>query len=217
MFIVNKKSNSLSAEAYRSIKTNLEYSSVDKKLKTLVVTSSEPGEGKSTVCGNLAYVLSQGGKKVLVIDADLRKPTLHKRFKVDNEIGLTDLLIGKANNKKFINKITDDINLITSGQKTPNPAEMVSSEAMERLLEEYKEQYDYVIIDTPPVLTINDGRVLATKCDGTIFVIKAGQSKKHNILNAYRELEIVKANVVGSVLNGVDNSINGYYYYYYES
>ena len=214
MFIVNKKINSLSAEAYRSIKTNLEYSSIDKKLKTLVVTSSEPGEGKSTVCGNLAYVLAQGGKKVLIIDADLRKPVLHKRFMVNNNVGLTDLLIGKVNYSKAITKINDNIDLLTAGQKTPNPAEMVSSEVMEKLLQEYKDYYDYILLDTPPVLTINDGRVLAAKCDGTIFVVKAGRSKKNNILNAYRELETVRANVIGSVLNGVDDSSKEYYYYY---
>ena len=214
MFIVNKKSNSLSAEAYRGIKTNLEYSSVDKKLKTIVITSTEPAEGKSTVCGNLAYVLSQSGKKVLIIDADLRKPSLHRKFKITNDIGLTDILVGKVNCIGAINNIDKNIDLITSGQKTPNPAEMVSSEYMEKLLEEYKKHYDYILIDTPPVLTINDGRILAAKCDGTIFVTKAGQAKKNNILNAYKELERVNANVVGSILNGVQDNSKGYYYYY---
>ena len=134
MITENKKNNSILAEAYRSIRTNLEYSSADKKLKTIVVTSSEPGEGKSTVCGNLASVLAQGNKNVLIIDCDLRKPSLHRKFKVSNETGLTDLLIGKVNIKKVTQKIEDNLHLITSGQKTPNPAEMVSSETMEKLI-----------------------------------------------------------------------------------
>ena len=216
MITVNKKNNSVLAEAYRSIRTNLEYSSVDKKLKTIVITSSEPGEGKSTVCCNLAYALSEGGKKVLIIDSDLRKPSLHRKFKVSNEVGLTDLLIGKFKFSDVIKEIDENLNLITSGQKTPNPAEMVSSETMEKLINDFKEEYDYIIIDTPPVGSINDARILATKCDGTIFVIRAGQTKKNNILNAYKELEKVNANVVGSVVNGVKDSNDKYYYYYGE-
>lgn len=216
MLTVKENPKSLLAEAYRGIRASLEYSSVDKKLKTLVVTSSNPGEGKSTVSVNLAFVLAEGGRKVIIIDADLRKPTIHKKFRIPNAAGLTDILIGKKNLNDAINKIEDNVHIITSGQKTPNPAEMVSSKAMEDLIKGLKDIYDYVIIDTPPVRNINDAVVLSVKVDGTILVVRAGVTKSVDIVKGYKELEKVKANIVGSVLNAVDNKKDRYYYHYYE-
>lgn len=215
MLTIKEKPTSLLAEAYRGLRTSLEYSSVDKKLKTIVVTSSNPGEGKSTVSTNLAFVLAQGGKKVIVVDADLRKPTIHKKFRLDNTEGLTDLLIGKRNIKQVSKSMDQNINVITSGKKTPNPAEMVSSKAMEELMEFLKEEYDYVIIDTPPVRTISDGVILSAKADGVILVVRAGKTKSADIVKGYKELEKVKANIVGSVLNAIEKRRDGYYYYYY--
>lgn len=216
MLTVKENPKSLLAEAYRGLRTSLEYSSVDKKLKTLVVTSSNPGEGKSNVSGNLAFVLAQGGKKVIIVDADLRKPTIHKKFRVANTAGLTDCLIGKKKVNEVVNKIEDNVHIITAGQKTPNPAEMVSSKAMEDLIAALKDVYDYVIIDTPPVRNINDGVVLSAKVDGTILVVRAGVTKSVDIVKGYKELEKVKSNVVGTVLNAVENKKDSYYYYYYE-
>ena len=216
MLTVKENPKSLLAEAYRGLRTSLEYTSVDKKLKTLVVTSSNPGEGKSTVSGNLAFVLAQGGKKVIIVDADLRKPTIHKKFRVANTAGLTDCLIGKKKVNEVVNKIEDNVHIITAGQKTPNPAEMVSSKAMEDLIAALKDVYDYVIIDTPPVRNINDGVVLSAKVDGTILVVRAGVTKSVDIVKGYKELEKVKSNVVGTVLNAVENKKDSYYYYYYE-
>lgn len=216
MLKIKENPTSLLAEAYRGLRTSLEYSSVDKKLKTIVVTSSNPGEGKSTVSTNLAFVLSQGGKKVVIIDADLRKPTIHKKLKLDNTEGLTDLLIGKRNINQVSKAVDENINIITAGKKTPNPAEMVSSKAMEELIQFLKEEYDYVIIDTPPVRNIGDGVILAAKADGVILVVRAGQTKSGDIVKGYKELEKVKANIVGSVLNAIEKRRDGYYYYYYE-
>lgn len=215
MSTIKENPTSLLAEAYRGLRTSLEYSSVDKKLKSLVITSSNPGEGKSTVSSNLAFILSQGGKKVIVVDADLRKPTIHKKFKVDNREGLAEILIGKKNISEVSKKIEENIYVITAGKKTPNPAEMVSSKAMEELIESLKKKYDYVIIDTPPVRNINDGVVLSAKADGVILVVRSGKTKSVDVVKGYKELEKVKANIVGSVLNAVDNKKNGYYYYYY--
>ena len=216
MFLVNEKPTSLLAEAYRGVRTSIEYSSVDKKIKTLLVTSAEPGEGKSTVCGNLAFVLSQGGKKVIIVDCDLRKPSINKKFKLSNNRGLTDFLIGKVKFEDIVNNIQDNLYVITSGNKATNPAEVVSSVAMEKLIEDLGEKYDYVILDTPPVKRINDGIVLSTKVDGVVYVVRAGQTKQKDILEGYKALEAVKANVIGSVLNGVSKSKNDYYYYYGE-
>ena len=215
MTTIKENPTSLLAEAYRGLRTSLEYSSVDKKLKSLVITSSNPGEGKSTVSSNLAFILSQGGKKVIVVDADLRKPTIHKKFRVDNREGLTEILIGKKNINEVSKKIDENIYVITAGKKTPNPAEMVSSKAMEELIEILKKKYDYVIIDTPPVRTISDGVILSAKADGVVLVVRAGKTKSADIVKGYKELEKVKANIVGSVLNAVDNRRHGYYYYYY--
>lgn len=216
MLKIKENPTSLLAEAYRGLRTSLEYSSVDKKLKTIVVTSSNPGEGKSTVSTNLAFVLSQGGKKVVIVDADLRKPTIHKKLKLANTEGLTDLLIGKRNINQVSKAVDENINIITAGKKTPNPAEMVSSKAMEELIQFLKEEYDYVIIDTPPVRNIGDGVILAAKADGVILVVRAGQTKSGDIVKGYKELEKVKANIVGSVLNAIEKRRDGYYYYYYE-
>lgn len=215
MTTIKENPTSLLAEAYRGLRTSLEYSSVDKELKSLVITSSNPGEGKSTVSSNLAFILSQGGKRVIVVDADLRKPTIHKKFRVDNREGLTEILIGKKNINEVSKKIDENIHVITAGKKTPNPAEMVSSKAMEELIEILKRKYDYVIIDTPPVRTISDGVILAAKADGVVLVVRAGKTKSADIVKGYKELEKVKANIVGSVLNAVDNRRHGYYYYYY--
>ena len=216
MLKIKENPTSLLAEAYRGLRTSLEYSSVDKKLKTIVVTSSNPGEGKSTVSTNLAFVLSQGGKKVVIVDADLRKPAIHKKLKLANTEGLTDLLIGKRNINEVSKAVDENINIITAGKKTPNPAEMVSSKAMEELMQFLKEEYDYVIIDTPPVRNIGDGVILAAKADGVILVVRAGQTKSGDIVKGYKELEKVKANIVGSVLNARETRRDGYYYYYYE-
>lgn len=216
MIAVQERPKSLLAEAYRGLRTSLEYSSVDKKLKILVITSAEPAEGKSTVCCNLAFVLTQGDKKVIIVDCDLRKPSIYKKIKISNDNGLTDYLVGKVSFTEVINKVEDNVHIITSGKRTPNPAEMVSSKAMDELLGKLKEYYDYVIIDTPPIKIINDGLVLAAKADGTIYVVRSEKTKSQDIIKGYKELESVNANIIGTVLNGVLSSNNDYYYYYDE-
>lgn len=217
MYIGNEKPTSIFTEAYRGIKTSIEYSSVDKKLKTLMVTSAEPGAGKSTVCINLAYVLAQGDKKVVIVDCDLRKPNIHMKFRLTNNKGLTDYFIGKVKFKDIVRSINNNLDVITSGNRATNPAEIISSKAMESLFDELKEQYDYILIDTPPVKIISDGVVLSTKCDGVVYVIRAGKTKKDDIVEGYMELEKVKAKVIGSILNGTDNRRDNYYYYYDEN
>lgn len=216
MLIDRDNPTSLLTESYRGLRTSLEYISVDKELKVIVVTSSSPGEGKSTISSNLAFILSQMEKKVLIIDADLRKSKIHRIFKIHNDSGLTDILIGKKRIKESIQKVDENLDAITSGEKTPNPAEMLSSKAMEELLDILRKKYDYIIIDTPPIRNINDGVVLAAKADGAILVVRSGQTKEQDIIKGYRELEKVKANVLGTVLNAAEKKKDKYYYYYYE-
>lgn len=216
MFIVEKEPKSIAAESYRTLRTNIQYSSFDKEYKVIMVTSSEPGEGKSTTAGNLALCLAQGEKKVILIDCDLRKPSLHKKFRISNLMGLSDVLIGKEELKSAIHRYNKNLVVLTSGKVPPNPSEMLSSKSMNALLEVLKESFDYVILDTPPVQAVTDSQILSTKADGTILVIKSEKTKKDSVQNAINLLRKVNANIIGSVLNGVDNSRNKYYYYYGE-
>lgn len=218
MFIVEKKPKSISAEAYKSLRTNIQYSSFDNEYKTIVVTSSEPGEGKSTVSGNLAIVLSQGEANVLLIDCDMRKPTIHKKFTVTNTNGLSDLLHCK--NKMSLESISfkynNNLTIITSGKIPPNPSEMLASRAMSNFLEEMKKKFDYIILDTPPIHAVTDSQILARKVDGVLLVVKSNKTKKELVNNSIKSIEKINANLIGVVLNGVDNSSNKYYQYYGE-
>ena len=216
MFIVEKQPKSIAAESYRTLRTNIQYSSFDKEYKVIMVTSSEPGEGKSTTAGNLALCLAQGDKKVILVDCDLRKPSLHKKFKVSNIIGLSDVIIGKEELVTAIHRYNKNLVILTSGKIPPNPSEMLSSKTMTGLLEELKNNFDYIILDTPPVQAVTDSQILSTKSDGTIIVVKAERTKKDSVENAINLLKKVNANIIGTVLNGVDNSRNKYYYYYGE-
>ena len=142
MFITSKMPKSISAEAYRSLRTSIKFSSVDKPIKTIVVTSSIPGEGKSTISGNLAITLSQSGARVLLIDCDLRKPSIHKKFRVVNDLGLTDILVDKCSLKDVIKKIDEYLFMITAGTIPPNPSEIVGSNSMDDLIKELSLSFD---------------------------------------------------------------------------
>lgn len=209
---------SLSSEAYRSLRTNIQYSSIDKNLQIIVVTSSIPGEGKSTIALNLAYSMSEMNKKVLLIDADLRRSTIHKKLNISNLVGLTDGIIQKLELKDIVQKINDNLHVMTAGKIPPNPAEIVGSEAMTVLLNYFREIYDYIIVDTPPVLSVTDSQLLALKADGTLLVVREGFVKAKLVRLAYEELEKVHVNIVGTVLNDSEekSKISSEYYYKYE-
>ena len=178
MFTVEKKPKSIVAEAYRSLKTNIQYSSFDKEYKTIVITSANPDEGKTTTAGNLALTLSEGESRVLVIDCDMRKPSLHKKFKVTNSYGISDILIKKKTVKEAAHNYNKNLTIITLGSKTPNPSEMLASKVMTAFLEEMKEHFDYIILDTPPLQAVADAQILSTKVDKIIIVVRAGITKK---------------------------------------
>ena len=211
MFFVDKEPKSMAAESYRVLRTSLEYLSIDKDIKTIVVTSSEPGEGKSTVSGNLASILAQNNKKVIIIDCDLRKPTIHKRLEISNSVGLTEFIVGIKGLNDVIQKISNNFFAITSGNIPPNPSEILSSKGMEKLLNDLSISFDYIILDTPPLNLVTDAQVLAGKCDGTILVVKAEATSKDEVTKAYNELKKVNANILGSVLNGIKKSEKYYY------
>ena len=216
MFVTKKMPRSLSAEAYRSLRTHIKFSSLDKPIKTIVVTSSLIGEGKSTVVGNLAYSLNQDGSRVLVIDCDLRKPSIHENFLLSNEKGLTDILVGKSDLKSVTKKIEDSLFLITAGSIPPNPAEILGSKAMEDLIEELSTNFDYIILDTPPILPVSDTLLLASKADATLIVVKARKTKEKIVKESYSKLVEARANVIGTILNESDKSLDNKYCGYYE-
>lgn len=214
MFVVEKNPKSVAAEAYRSLRTNIQYSSFDKEYKTILVTSANPGEGKSTTAGNLALTLAEGEARVLLVDCDMRKPSVHKNFRVTNTYGISDVLLQRKKVMDVAHKYNDSLYVITSGKIPPNPAEMLASKAMTLFLEEMKEHFDYIVLDTPPVQAVADSQILATKVDGTLFVVRAGVTKKDEVQSAISALKKVNANIIGTVLHAIDNSTNKYYYYY---
>ena len=202
------------AEAFRTIKTNIKYSSADKHKKVLLVTSTEAGEGKSTISSNLALSLSQDNKKVIIIDGDLRKPSVHKQFRISGSVGLTELLIGEQSLENIKHKINPYLDAITSGHIPPNPAELLASEEMEKLINKLREDYDYVIIDTNPIGLVADAQILSSKVDGVILVVRYEKTKKENLLSCKKMIDQVGGNTIGVVLNGIDEKRGKYYYYY---
>ena len=214
MFIIEKEPKSIAAESYRTLRTSIQYSSFDKEIKVIVVTSAEPGEGKSTTAGNLALSLAQDGKNVILIDCDLRKPVLHKRFKVSNTIGLSEVLIGSQKISEAVQLHNDKLVVLTSGKIPPNPSEMLASKAMTNLIEDLKCSFNYIILDSAPVQAVTDSQILSTKADGIILVVKAQKTKRDSVKNAIGLLKNVNANILGTVLNGVEQSKRNYYYHY---
>ncbi len=214
MFAIARKPKSTEAESYRRLRTNIEYSSFDDKYKVIVVTSSFPEEGKSTTAGNLAISMSDTEKKVLLIDCDIRKPSLHKKFKISNSKGLTELIMGRSSFDEVSYKYNENLTVITSGSKVPNPSELLASEVMNIFLQEARENFDYVVIDTPPVQLVTDAQILSSKADGTLLVVKAESTKKNQVASSVGLLRKVNATVMGTVLNAVKNTVEKKYNYY---
>jgi capsular exopolysaccharide synthesis family protein len=213
--IRNPKSHG--AEAFRTLRTNIQFSSLDEEIKTLVVTSTQPGEGKSTVISNLGITVAQSGKKVLLIDCDLRKPTVHKKLGLSNQDGLTTLL---AKEKK-LDEVVQTTNIknffvLTSGPIPPNPAELLGSKKMKNFLNELQEYFDMILIDAPPVLAVTDAQILSTCCDGVVFVAGYGQAEKNAIVRAKELVDKVGGKIIGVVINKVPSNSKNHYYYNYE-
>jgi protein-tyrosine kinase len=203
------------SEQYRTIRTNIQFSAVDLQYRSIMVTSSGPGEGKSTTTANLAVVFAQQGKKVLMVDADMRKPTVHYTFRLNNHIGLTNVLTKQATLDHAIRE-TDQENLfiLPSGPIPPNPAELLGSKSMEDLLANAYELFDLVIFDTPPVLVVTDAQVLANQCDGVVLVVSSGKTENEMAVKAKELLTNAKAKILGAVLNNKEQKESQYYYYY---
>ncbi|MBU5443476.1 CpsD/CapB family tyrosine-protein kinase [Paenibacillus sp. MSJ-34] len=195
------------SESFRTLRTNIRFARWENPVRTLLITSAVPGEGKTTTAANLAVSYAHEGKKVLLVDADLRKPSLHLMFGQTNLYGLTNLLTNERPDQEAIREsYIPNLSLVPSGTIPPNPAEILSSSRLDSLLEEWKRQFDIVIFDSPPTLAITDGLVVATRCDGVILVVQAGKVKLEQVRKAKMNLELVKSTVLGVVLNNVRRS-----------
>ncbi|MDV2684417.1 CpsD/CapB family tyrosine-protein kinase [Alkalihalophilus lindianensis] len=205
------------SEQYRTIRTNIEFAAIDEPIRTIVVTSTSPGEGKSTTSANLAVVMAQNGNRVLFIDADMRKPTAHYTFGVLNTKGLTNVLTRQVSLEEAVSQTKiENLEILTCGPIPPNPAELLNSKGMELLLEKTKEQYEVIIIDTPPVMAVTDSQLLANKCDGTVLVVCSGKTDRQMALKAKDLLSQAKAKLLGVVLNKKEVKPGDNYFYYYE-
>lgn len=223
---------STAAEQYRKIRTNIEFSSADKKIKSLVITSSGPSEGKSTTAANLAIVFANTGSRVLLVDADLRRPSVALSFKVPNVNGLSNYLTEENStsgsfhhegaylthgntsiNNRLVETATENLYLMPSGPTPPNPSELLRSQKMQDLVGILEESFDLVIFDMPPVVTVTDAQILSAYVDGTILVVRERATKKQAILEAKKTLEMVQAKILGVIYNGKKQGEDSYYYY----
>ncbi|WP_130860469.1 CpsD/CapB family tyrosine-protein kinase [Gracilibacillus phocaeensis] len=202
------------SEQFKTIRTNLQFSSVDTELKSMLVTSSGPSEGKSSTTANLAIVFAQQGKKVLLVDADMRKPTLHYTFRADNRRGLSSVLVAETSLKDAVTSSdVGGLDLLTCGPIPPNPSELLGSKAMETMIANAQLEYDIVLFDTPPVLAVTDAQILANMCDGAIMVVRSKQTEYDAAQKAKELLEVGNAKLLGVVLNDREQK-KGHYYYY---
>lgn len=215
--VTHLKPKSPISEAYRTLRTNIQYSATDGPLKTILVTSSGPKEGKSTTVANLAIIMAQMGSKALLVDTDLRRPVLHAIFRKDKSKGLTNLLVEKATLDEVIKPTeVENLSLITCGTLPPNPSELLGSKRMKEVVEELKKRFDIVLFDSPPVIAVTDAAVLASILDGVVLVIRSGQTDREAVIRANSLLRNVRARVLGTLLNDVNvTSMYGSYYYYY--
>lgn len=204
------------SEQFRTIRTNIQFaSSSDKRLQTIVITSSGPGEGKSTTSANLAVVFAKAGQRVLLVDADLRKPTVYKTFQLNNAKGLSTILSTTQNATEIVQDSgIENLSVLTSGPKPPNPSELLGSVRMNQVIQELRNTYDIVIFDMPPVVTVTDAQIMASKVDGTLLVIRENVTNKESVAKAADLLKLVNARILGTVYNGATQTKDQGYYYY---
>jgi non-specific protein-tyrosine kinase len=202
------------SEAYRTLRTNIQFYGLDQPIRTLLITSASPQEGKSTTLANLAVTFAEGGHDVLAVDCDLRRPSLHSIFDLPNETGLTTALRDEeALNDVIRQSAVPNLKIITSGPLPPNPAELLGSQRMDRVIAALRERAEITLFDAPPTIAVTDAAILGAKMDGVILVVSAGKTKRDHALRAKRLLEKVNAKVLGIVLNNVKLDTTLYQYY----
>lgn len=201
------------SEAYRTLRTNLSFYSLDDPLRTLVITSPAPDEGKSTVASNLAVTLAQAGNRTILVDCDLRKPMVHTLFGVDNQRGFTEMVLDEKVAPPLQATAVENLWLLTSGVKPPNPADLLGSRQVDRVIERLKERADVILFDAPPVIAVTDAVVLGAKVDGVLLVVQAGKTRREHAERAKHILEQARVRIVGAALTNAprDSSLGGYY------
>lgn len=215
--VVNPQS--LATETYRGLRTNLQFATAGRDIRSIAVTSARPGEGKSTTTANLGVVLAQGGQRVILVDADLRKPALHRAFGIANRSGLTNLLLLRGGDEELSGYLrptaVEGLQVLTTGPLPPNPPDLLGSPRMSELIQRLEQLADIVLIDTPP-LALSDPLIIAGHVDGVLLVTTAGQTRSKELVRALEELSRTSTPVIGVVLNRVKLEHDRYYYYYYE-
>ena len=215
---VINNSKSIASESYRTLRSNIQFSNFGRNLKIIVITSANPNEGKSEVSLNLTASLAQQGKKVILIDADMRKPTQHKLIDKRNNTGLSKLILGEISEDAVSHLNVNDVkfDVLTSGPVPPNPSEMLVSSTMEDILNSCIDNYDYIIVDTPPLLAATDAQIMARVADATLLVVDMQISKRKQIIEAKKRLNNVGARLLGVVANKLETNENSYYHYNYK-
>jgi non-specific protein-tyrosine kinase len=201
------------SEAYRTLRTNLSFTSLDEPIRTLVVTSPAPDEGKSTTVANLAVTMAQGGRRTILVDCDLRRPALHTLFDCQAEPGLTNLLLDEDARPALQQTEVEGLQLLSSGPLPPNPADLLGSQKIDKVIAALAAEADVVLFDAPPVIAVTDAAVLGAKVDGVLLVISAGKTRREHAERAREMLERANVRIVGAALTNApqDSSIGGYY------
>jgi capsular exopolysaccharide synthesis family protein len=202
------------SEAYRTLRTNLQFSSLDKPIRTLVVTSPAPDEGKSTTVANLAVTMAQGGRRTILVDCDLRRPSLHELLGLAQEPGLTDLLLEDDGRPALQETGVEGLQFLSSGPLPPNPADMLGSNKIDQMIALLAEQADVVLFDAPPVIAVADATILGVKVDGVLLVVSAGKTRREHAERAKEMLEKANVRIVGAALTNAakeDSGVGDYY------
>ncbi len=214
--ISEKEPMGVVAEQYRKLRTNIEYSSFNKELKVVNLTSAFQSEGKSVTALNLSTVYAQSEIKTLLIDMDLRRPKIHRAFQLSNAQGLSNLVTQGLSKEDVIHEVNDYLHVLPSGEKMPYPAEFLMSKKLHALIDEFRKEYDRIIIDTPPMTAVTDASIVGKFCDGTIMVVASRQTDTEAAKNAVKQLKENGSNIIGGILTRVSKKDNRYMNYYYE-
>lgn len=214
--VAEKYPTSVVSEQLRTVMTNISFANINGEIKSMMVTSSEPSEGKSTFSANLAITYAKQGRNVILVDADMRKPTVHKTFNVSNTRGLSTILSGNSTIEDSIKYTSiDNLNVITSGPIPPNPSALLGNRKIVDIINKFNQPNDLVIVDVPPVNTMADASIVSTTVDGTIFVVPQDIADKKKVSLAVSQLKKLNANILGAVMNMSKNNGEDNYYYYY--